>query len=80
MSDRDLLQRIADAIVRRVVKEHPHDAPAALRRAYPFGDSPEGIEIWIESLKRHGVEVSSATPRRSGRPAKRPGDDTAESA
>lgn len=55
LSNRNDLQRIADAIVRRILAENPDDLREALVRAYPFGDHPEASEVWAESLKRHGV-------------------------
>jgi hypothetical protein len=28
----------------------------ALEEAYPFGDLPEGREIWVDALLRNGIE------------------------
>ena len=70
VSDPNDLERIVDAIVRRVLAENPSDAGEALRRAYPFGDHPEAAEMWAEAVKRHQAQPPSSKRRRTPPPTR----------
>ena len=62
MSDRDTLQLIANAIVRRTLAEHPGNPVEALRRAYPFGDDADAAIAWVAALKANGLDPSLVAP------------------
>ena len=58
MSDLTYRKHVADMIVRRVLShvENCEELAAALKREYPFGDDPQGREIWLDALLRHTHE------------------------
>ena len=54
--ERSTLEHVADLVIRRALTEVEHtgaDLWEALRAAYPFGDSPEGIVVWVQALLDH---------------------------
>ena len=55
VAKRDVLARIADAVIKRVISETPPNdsIKEALRRAYPFDNDPTGAEVWDEALVRN---------------------------
>jgi hypothetical protein len=56
---REVLGRIADAVIRRVLHDTPEGTSIdeALRAAYPFGGDPAGAEIWNEALDRNAQTI-----------------------
>jgi hypothetical protein len=52
------LVHIANLAIQRVLVEctDPALLTKALEEAYPFGDLPEGREIWVDALLRNGIE------------------------
>jgi len=52
------LVHIANLAIQRVLVEctDPTLLTKALEEAYPFGDLPEGREIWVNALLRNGIE------------------------
>ena len=59
MPQRSTLFYVANLVVRRVLAEAgpETDLAEALRRAYPFDNSPEARRIWREVVLRYGVEI-----------------------
>ena len=54
MAERSTLLQTADVIIRRVLADADSttDLADALNKAYPFGDDPQGRDIWLEALIR----------------------------
>jgi hypothetical protein len=57
MADFSTLEHVAGLVIRRVLSEASDitDLDAALERAYPFGENPQGRAAWASSLLRHVV-------------------------
>jgi hypothetical protein len=55
MSDPSYRKHVADMVVRRVLSQvdNCEDLAVALKREYPFGDDPQGREIWLDAVLRH---------------------------
>jgi hypothetical protein len=66
VSKRDVLARIADSVIQRVLRELPNGLPVeeALKTAYPFADDPSGAEVWDEALMRNADIISQVSARR----------------
>ncbi len=65
MPEPSTLVHIANLAIQRVLLECM-DATLltkALEEAYPFGELPEGREIWVDALLRNGID--DATPKSS---------------
>lgn len=72
MAERLVLLQIAGSVIRRVYAESNHRALTqsnncaelceALNRAYPFGDSPGGRDVWLEALIRDAVCLENPSP------------------
>lgn len=57
MPEISTLKHIADIVLNRLLADHAQgDLAEALERAYPFGDHPDGRQIWLEAMLRHAVK------------------------
>jgi hypothetical protein len=66
VSKREVLARIADSVIQRVLREIPKglSVEEALKNAYPFADDPSGAEVWDEALMRNADVISQVSARR----------------
>ena len=58
------LKHVADIVVSRILANAAdyEDVAEALEEAYPFGDHPDGKEVWFEALLRHAYKLDSNQP------------------
>lgn len=63
MAERSTLLQAADVIIRRVLADANGNTnlAEALNKAYPFGDDPQGKEVWLEALIRVAFKNDSGS-------------------
>ena len=63
MAQRSTLEYIADLVIRQVLAQVDDATPLAeaLERAYPFGDHPNGRQIWMDALLRNAIDGRAIT-------------------
>jgi hypothetical protein len=60
MPQRSTLLHVATLVIDQVLAEVDNntDLCEALNAAYPFGDDPEGREVWLEALLRNAFDAN----------------------
>ena len=57
MPQSSTLKHVADIVIRRVLADTGTavDLPSPLAREYPFGDDPQALEIWLNTVRQHAL-------------------------